>query len=239
MKIIAMLVTGLACFLAQNGLAGGQPRGSLLELHSCELYAGGCIVSSEATLEGRYMVRAWSFTDGSFHGADLTGLNLAVLQSSSSNLAAPDGDPGQVVVYLPQSANAAQRAALLDWLKSSQTDLGASNDFQTHIVPIQFTKTETGYALSAGDFLSVKTASLESCASGACGQALWYTPRSQTSVFTVALDYSSKVHEPLLQLRWDEAGQRSIFLGRFGEQTSAQNLYVNTSELCSPAGRLF
>jgi hypothetical protein len=106
-------------------------------------------------------------------------------------------------------------------------------------VPIQFTKTGTGYALSAGGFVSVRTAPLESCESGACGETLWYIPRARTSIFTVAVDRSSTVEEPLLQLKWNDAGRRAIFLGKFGQDTPAQNLYVSASELCGPATKPF
>lgn len=239
MKLLAFLLTGLSCFLGRQALAENQPRGSVLELHSCELYAGGCIVSSEATLGGRYMLRAWNFTGGSFGGTDLAGLNLAVLQSSGDNLAAPKAHPGSVIVYLPQSASTTQRGALLAWLKSAQPDLDAAGKFQTHVVPIQFSKTDTGYALSAGEFVSIKTAPLESCQTGACGEALWYTPRARTSVFTVAVDRSSIVNEPLLQLKWSDAGRRTVFLGKFGEDTPAQNLFVSSADLCGPAAKLF
>ena len=238
MKILTLALAGLSCLLCRQSLAESQPRGSVLELHSCELYAGGCIVSSEATLDGRYMVRAWNFTGGSFRGTDLAGLSVALLQSSSENLAGAKAKPGAVIAYLPQSASATQREALIDWLKASNGDL-RSTSLQARIVPIQFTKTDTGYGLTAGNFLNVKTAPLEACATGACGEALWYTPRAQTSVFTVALNRASTVNEPLLQLKWSEAGRRSVFLGRFGEDTPAQNLYVSSAELCSVTGKLF
>jgi hypothetical protein len=239
MKRLSFLLAALSCFLCTQLFAQNQPRGSVLELHSCELYAGGCIVSSEATLGGRYMLRAWNFTGGSFRGTDLTGLNLAVLQSSGDNLAAPEAQPGNAVVYLPAKATAAQREALLSWLKSSQHDLNTTANFQSRIVPLDFAKTATGYSLTAADFVSVATAPLESCATGACGEALWYTPRSQTSVFTVAVDRWSTVQEPFLKLKWAEAGRRSVFLGQFGSNSSAHNLYVSFPELCGPAARLF
>ncbi|HTL17087.1 MAG TPA: hypothetical protein VL793_07615, partial [Patescibacteria group bacterium] len=89
MKLLAFAVAALSCFICRQTLAETQPSGSVLELHSCELYAGGCIVSSEATLGGRYMVRAWNFNGGSFQGAELAGMSLAVLQSSGDNLAEP------------------------------------------------------------------------------------------------------------------------------------------------------
>lgn len=239
MKFFALLLAGLSCSLGSQGLAATQPRGSVLELHSCELYAGGCIVSSEATLGGRYMLRAWNFSDGSFNGTPLAGLNLALLQCSGDNLAAPEAQAGSVIVYLPRAATMAQRRALLAWLKVSQPDIAAATQLQTRTVPIEFSKTDTGYALSAGDFVTVQTAPVESCRTGACGEALWYTPRAHTSVFTVAVDRSSMVNEPLLQLKWNDAGRRTIFLGKFGQDTPAQNLYVSSSELCGPAARLF
>ena len=239
MKSVALLLAALSCLLCRQAMAGNQPHGSVLELHSCELYAGGCIVSSEATLGGRYMLRAWNFTDGSFQGTDLAGLNLAVLQSSSENLAEPKSQSGAVIVYLPENATADQRATLLAWLKSSQPDLATSAHFQKRVVPLKFNRTETGYALSAGGFVSVQTAPLESCRTGACGEALWYQPRARTSVFTVAVDKTSAVNEPLLQLKWSDAGRRTVFLGQFGEDGPVHNLFVTSAELCGSSGRLF
>jgi hypothetical protein len=236
MKIASLL--SVCCILCRAAVAQNEPRGSVLELHSCELYAGGCIVSSEATLGGRYMLRAWTFTGGAFQGTDLTGLSVAALQASSDNLAEPKSSPGQVIVYLPDNAPIRQRAALLAWLKASQSDLVGAHNTQTRVVPIQCSSTDTGYTLRAGDAVSIHTAPLESCRSGACGEALWYTPRTQTSVFTVALDRLSKIHEPLLKLTWDDSGRRSLFLGKFGPGNAGQNLYVSSAELCG-ASRLF
>jgi hypothetical protein len=236
MKTVTLLLTGFSCFLGGKALASDAPRGRLLELHSCELYAGGCIVSSQATLGGRYMLRAWDFTGGTFAGTDLRGLQLAVLQSSSENLAEPDSAPGQAVAYLPASATVAQRQALLAWLKCSAPAL---KKLETRVVPLQFSSEQSDCTFSAGEFLSVRTASLETCQTGSCGEALWYTPRSPTSLFTVAVDSSSKVTEPLLKLTWEDAGKKSVFLARFGEDVTAKELYVSAAELCGTAGKLF
>src|SRR6266567_9065362 len=109
MKRLIFVSIGLLSGLALNNvLAGDLPRGTLLELHSCELYAGGCVVSSEATLGGRYLLRAWDFTGGKVNGTDLTGLRVAVLEAGSDNLAADKTTTDQAVVYLPANANPAQ-----------------------------------------------------------------------------------------------------------------------------------
>lgn len=231
MKKLTLLLMGLGCFTLNEGHAGDEPRGTLVELHSCELYAGGCVVSSEATLGGRYLLRAWDFTDGKLEGTDLAGLQVAVLQASTQNLAADKTTTDQAMVYLPSSASLAQREALMAWVKSALPGV-PSDKLQTRVVPMQFTRQGANYAFSAGDFVSVKTASLSSCVFGSCGEELWYTPRSTTTAFTVAVDSASRVSEPALKLKWNDSGKRNVFLARFGEARAIKNVYVTEADFC-------
>ena len=176
-----VLVTVALLAGAGSLFAVETPRGDLLELHSCELYAGGCVVSSESTTSGHYMLRAWQLTGGSYAGASLNGLCVAALQSApSENLAAPGTSSGDAVVYLPQSATKVQREVLLAWLKSSQPDFKPTR-LQIQTVPLSFTKQGASCSLTAGKSISVGTSPLETCETGACGEALWYSPRSSTS----------------------------------------------------------
>lgn len=238
MKTVALLLTALVASFACSATANEAPRGTLLELHSCQLYAGGCIVSGEATLCGHYMVRAWNFTGGSFERTPLARLNVAVLQAAQENLAVPGAGPGQVIVYLPAAASSGQREALLGWLRASQPELRSAS-LRTRTVPIRFANTPGGCMFSAGDFISVKTAPIETCPTGSCGESLWYSPRSANSVFTVVVDRWSKVSEPLLQLRWNEGLKRNVFLAKFGESSAAEDLYVSLTDLCGASGRVF
>ncbi len=236
-KLMAAMV-GMSALALGSAFAGEEPRGNVLELHSCELYAGGCIVSSEATQGGRYMVKAWSLTGGSFGGSAVSGLQVAVLESGSENLAQPHAQPVDAVVYLPQAATEAQRWALLSWVVSTEAGLSKAR-VQSRVVPLDFGRTTDGYRFAAGDFIRVASAPLEPCQTGACGEALWYTPRTHSTVFTVAVDRASQVTEPLLKLKWSEAGKRSVFLARMGDGESARNLYVTAADLCGPGERLF
>lgn len=238
MKKSTLLFAGFVGFAIHAAFAGDAPRGSLLELHSCEVYAGPCVVSAESPQEGRCMARAWDFSGGSFQGTDFSGLQIAVVQSSPDNLAEAGSQPGNAVVYLPQSSTQTQRDALLAWLKASQTDFHPAK-LQTRVVPLQFTKSDQGYTFSAGDFLTVKTAPLDQCAMGGCGETLAYQPRANTSLFTVVLNRGSKISEPLLKLHWDATGNRDIFLARFGQALPAKNLYVSLAELCGSTPTLF
>jgi Protein of unknown function (DUF1326) len=235
MRTAAFLLAGFACFLGRSLPAQDPPRGELLELHSCEVYAGPCLVSSQATLEGRYMVRAWDFSGGSFQRTPFAGLKVAVLETAPENLAAPDTAAARAVVYLPANATAAQRQALLAWVKATQIH-SAGARIQTRAAPLEFAKTARGYRFSAGPYLSVSTAPLECCNNGMCGEGLWYQPRSPSTEFTVAVDHASRVVEPLLKLIWTEAGKRSVFLARFGPSSpaAAGPVYVSTADLCGP-----
>lgn len=232
MKTFTLLLAGFLGF-ASTTIAAETPRGSLIELHSCELYAGGCTVSAESTQGGRYMLRVWNFSSGRFNGCDLQGQQLAVLQSSPDNLATGSSQSGNAVVYLSEKTTTAQREALLAWLKSSQSDFHPAK-LQTRIVPLGITRTENDYQFTAGDFISVKATSMKPCDMGGCGEALWYEPRSQSSLFTVAVNRTSQVNEPFLQLKWADSGKRSVFLARFGEPTPAKDVYVTLGELCGP-----
>ena len=231
MKKLVLLLMGLGSFTLNHTFAADQPRGTLMELHSCEVYAGGCVVSSEATLGGRYLLRAWNFSGGKVNGADLAGLQLAVLEAGSDNLAAERATPGQAILYLPSDATRAQTDALMAWVKSALPKLSAAK-LQTRTVPIHFARDGANYTLSAGDGISARIVPLNSCVFGSCGEELWYTPRTPTTVFTVAVNSASRVTEPSLKLKWNDGGKRSVFVGRFGDTELTKNAYVTANDFC-------
>jgi hypothetical protein len=145
--------------------------------------------------------------------------------------------PVKTVVYLPQDATPRQREALLAWFRTG-SGTEATGAINTRVVPLKLTTTSQGHVFRAGDSLSVKAASLDVCEPGTCGEALWYTPRSFTSVFTVALNNVSEIREPMLDLVWRDAGKRSVFLARFGDSAS-QPAYVAATDICAPGNSLF
>ncbi len=202
MKTVALILGGLVWMAASASRVSEPARGDVLELYSCEVFTGGCTASSEATLEGRYAVRAWHFTGGA-----LSGLTVAMLQVADENLAARPTSPAQTVVYLPDCATESQREALLSWIH-------ARGNVTTRIVPINFTRDDLTVSLTAGSFLRVNTGPLRECDHGGCGESLWYKPIS-TTTFAPAMNRHSAVDEPALALRWLENGRRSAFIGQF------------------------
>ncbi|MCL5099469.1 MAG: DUF1326 domain-containing protein [Candidatus Omnitrophica bacterium] len=238
MKKKAVILLGLGWLAVNNVAAGDMPSGRLIELHSCEVYAGGCIVSSQATLEGRYMLRIWDISQGVYAGVDLGGLQAIALQVSQANLAQPRAGSAKAVVYLPAAATDAQRKALLEWLKSIDPEFEQIR-LHTRVVPIHLERSSSGDAVSAGKYVHLEVRPLERCDTGSCGEQLWYQPRTPTLAFTVGLNQRSEVREPWLELKWDDRGQRSVFVARFGQDAPSNNVYLSATDCDGPALSLY
>src|ERR1019366_3909363 len=136
MKML-MASIAVAFFLTGASLRAEEiPHGDLFELHSCQLFIGGCIASSESPQDGRYLLRVWNFAGGSHAGIPLRGLQVALLETSDDNLAVHETKQNAARAYLPQSATPTQSEALLDWLKSTNPEL-ARLKLPTRTVPMQ------------------------------------------------------------------------------------------------------
>ncbi len=192
-----------------------------MEVHAVEVYTGGCTASAQATSGGRSMLRVWSIEDGAQDGVAIAGLKVAVLQAANENLAAADTTATSAVVYLPQSANDAQRAALVNWVKATNREIAAA--------PLVHKIAEIGYAhdgarisLKVGEQIALKTREIQKCDTGACGESLWYKPRTKIADYTVLVNESSTVAEPALTLVWKDNSAKSVFFGRFGIDAEPQ-----------------
>ena len=190
------------------------PRGQVAELHSCEVYAGGCVCSSaEATIAGHYVMRAWQFESGQFKGVDLRGLHLALLETGSLNLADKSNPAERAVVYVPRDISAAQREALVAWARQNT----AASLANIKSVPIQMQVVGNALNVSLGPKVTFSGTTAPTCGLSSCGESLWYQPRSEMSAFAVDQVTRSRIVEPALDLQWQDHGRRTLFLGRFGD----------------------
>jgi hypothetical protein len=200
---------------ASVALASEMPKGHVVEVHAVEVYTGGCTASAQATSGGRSMLRVWSFEDGEQGGVALRGLQVAALQAADQNLASAETTPKSAVVYLPRNASEAQRAALVDWLRAANADI-AGAPLVEKITDIKYAQNGAHIALNIGDGIAMKTREIQKCDTGACGEALWYKPRTKIGDYTVLVNESSTVTEPTLSLVWKDNSAKSVFFGSFG-----------------------
>jgi hypothetical protein len=225
---VAFFLTGISLGAEEN------LHGDLLELHSCQLYIGGCIASSESPQDGRYLLRVWNFAGGSHTGIALRGLQVALLETSDENLAFRETNPNAAMAYLPQSATPAQTTALLDWLRSTNPEL-AHLKLLTRTVSMRLSSERGVVSFVAGNSLQMEVRPFQSCGLVSCGESLWYTPRSSTISYTVGITSKSVVNEPTLALRWIDHGKNNVFEGRFGQGTTAPSIFQPPALVCAVA----
>jgi len=232
-KLMALLATVAVLTGADFSLqAASMPRGDLLELHSCQVYIGGCIASSEAPQEGKCMLRVWNFTGGAHNGVNLTGLQVAVLEIGSQNLAMKKAAPTRSVVYLPNTATRLQSAALVDWLRTQGPGQRLA-DSPVRSIPMAFHRSAGRATFAAGDAARVDVVPFEPCGLVSCGESLWYTPRSAVTTYTVGVTRESVVREPLVSLTWIDHGKNNVFLARFGEGATGQAAFAAPTLACA------
>jgi Protein of unknown function (DUF1326) len=208
----------LFLFVSGNLLgASAVPSGEVIELHACELYTGGCTASAQSTLGGRSLLRIWSFDNGVVDGIDIHGLRIAALEVADKNLALAGTRAGAAVIYVPAQASETQRRVLVSWLKKQNPEL-ASADVTEKITDVALSRKGSVVSARVGDHITLRTRAIEHCDAGGCGEALWYTPRSNTGEFTVLVNDQLSLREPAVSLVWKESGVRSVFLARFGAQ---------------------
>ena len=112
----AMLVAFGVSVLAAEPTA--RITGEYVEARTAEVFAGGCIMNSEAETMGRQAIMAWRITSGSFDGVALDGLTVAAAVAGDRNLGMREmggEEPTAVkaIITVDPRATAAQRDALV------------------------------------------------------------------------------------------------------------------------------
>jgi hypothetical protein len=205
-------------FVALKACLGVEPFGEFVELHSCDLYTGGCTASSESTLLGRQLFRVWSISQGTWENQDMAGLKVALLELGSVNLAEKGAFAENATIFVPKGLAAAQKEALLSWV-TSQGIAPAS----TRVVEAKIIYQRSGRAVAnvaVDDFISLSTMAIGKCSSGACGQALWYEPQAKHSSFEVVASRVSKIRDSSLNFLWTDHDRPNVFLASFGPNGS-------------------
>src|SRR5688572_20398361 len=111
---VAALVVSAASLSAEDK---GRITGEYVEARTAEVFAGGCIMNSEAETLGRQAVMAWRITSGAFNGVTLDGLTVAAAVAGDRNLGMREmggEEPTAVkaIIIVDPRATTAQRDAL-------------------------------------------------------------------------------------------------------------------------------
>ncbi|MCP4192827.1 MAG: DUF1326 domain-containing protein [Planctomycetaceae bacterium] len=196
--------------------------GHYLEARTCQVYTGPCFANGEVGMAGKDAVMAWSIDAGELDGADLAGLNVAVVLKASNTLGfqgLEDADQIQSMIVVDRKATPRQRAALVQFAKS-QTGK-AAKDVQS-VLDAPFTLQLDLAALTAklkvGELvkLQARKARPEDCICS--NESAYYPPLAKLQGFVPGVTLDGQVKARSLRTRWSIPDSRSSYLGTFSIQ---------------------
>jgi hypothetical protein len=215
LRMIAVVVGLSAATLAADDR---RITGEYVEARTAEVFAGGCIMNSEAETMGRQALMAWRITTGVFDGVTLDGLTVAAAVAGDRNLGMREmggEEPTAVkaIITVDPRANAAQRDALVKLVRQMSKGL-ITHVVRVDVAPIRFATSPTYVEVSVPDTLML-TVNKEMKHDPSCGAMQWFKP------FTALADAAMGVAEEHsfdgngLNTKWSAPNKRSAFFGTF------------------------
>ena len=212
-----VMFTLAAALLSSSAWAAGSITGEYVEARTAEVFAGGCIMSSEAETIGRQAVLAWHFTGGAYDGQQLDGLSVVAAVSGDRNLGIREigGEAPSFVraaMFVDRRATPAQRHALVRL--AQELSRGLITEVVTVTpVAVEFDSLSDRVNVHAGDAtLSVKKHVHHT---PGCGAMKWFTPFMTLDDATMGLTVEHAFTGAALDARWSAPNRKSAFFGEF------------------------
>ena len=210
----AILMAASAPMLAGSN---GTISGEYVEARTAEVFAGGCVMNSEAETMGRQAVMAWKIDRGSYQGVSLDGLAVVAAVNGDRNLGMREmgGEAPQNVraaLVVDARATEAQRTALV----------AMARDFSKNVVnevvsvtPAQITFWDDNdrIAVAAPDVELTVNKQLKHDPS--CGAMQWFRPLTTIQQGTMGVAEAHAFSGSTLGTKWSHPNKRSAFFARF------------------------
>jgi len=205
---------------ASPAVAGTDPtiRGEYVEARTAEVFAGGCIMNSEAETMGRQAVMAWRITEGAYKGVRLDGLTVVAAVAGDRNLGMRElggEEPTSVraIITVDLRATPRQREALVG-LARELTGGIITEVVRVESAPIRFATTQRYVEVSAADTVQL-TVNKEMTHDPSCGAMQWFTPFTTLAPPTLGVADVHAFSGAGLGTKWSAPGKRSAFWGPF------------------------
>ena len=217
-----MAVAAAALILTAGTLsAADKPRisGEYVEARTAEVFAGGCIMNSEAETMGRQAILAWKVTSGSLDGVVLDGLTVAAAVAGDRNLGMREmggEEPTTVkaIITVDPRATPAQRAALVRLVRELSRGL-ITEVVRVDTAPIKFATSQNYVEISVPDQSMQLTVNKEMKHDPSCGAMQWFTPFTTLTQSAMGVAEAHSFAGQGLGTKWSAPGKRSAFYGTF------------------------
>ena len=215
----------LCLFAASTLLVGivsaderGRLTGEYVEARTAEVFAGGCIMNSEAETMGRQAVMAWRITTGSFKGVAIDGLTVIAAVAGDRNLGMREmgGEAPtavKAIITVDPRATAAQRDALVALVRELSGGL-ITQVVRVDTAPVRFATSPTYVEVSASDTLLL-TVNKDMKHDPSCGAMQWFKPFTQMAQSSMGVAETHSFSGNGLGTKWSAPDKRSAFWGTF------------------------
>jgi hypothetical protein len=196
----------------------GAVSGTYAEARTAEVFAGGCVMNSEAGTAGKQAVLAWKVDRGTYNGVSLDNLSIVAAVAADRNLGIQEigGEKPstRAAVYVDQRANPAQQMALVAMAHELSRGV-VSNVVQLTPTQIQFSENANAVRVVAGTVALDVNKHMDHDPS--CGAMQWFQPLSKVTTSTLGYTDRHAFTGSSLGTKWSDPNKKSSFFGTFGE----------------------
>jgi hypothetical protein len=216
LTVAAVLAISAAAVSADDK---GRITGEYVEARTAEVFAGGCIMNSEAETLGRQAVMAWRITSGAFDGITLDGLTVAAAVAGDRNLGMREmggEEPTAVkaIIIVDPRATALQRDALVRLVRELSKGL-ITHVVRVDVAPVRFATSQTYLEVSVPDNNIRLTVNKEMKHDPSCGAMQWFTPFTKLADAALGVAEEHSFEGQGLNTKWSAPNKRSAFFGTF------------------------
>lgn len=191
--------------------------GDYVEARTAHVFAGGCIMSSEAETIGKQALLAWRVSKGTFNGVQLDGLAVMAAVSGDRNLGIREiggTAPSRVraAVIVDERASAAQREALVAFVRAASNQL-IDEVVEVTASPIAFEATAHHVRVTGADATLAVQRHIHH--DPGCGAMQWFHPFASGADASIGFTDAHSFSGSALGTRWSHPNKRSGFVGTF------------------------
>lgn len=213
---VAAALAGLASASVLAG-SNGTISGAYVEARTAEVFAGGCIMNSEAETMGRQAVMAWRIDRGAYAGVPLDGLTVVAAVAGDRNLGMREmggeaPETVQAALVVDARATAAQREALVALARELSKGV-VKEVVSVEPAPITYSEDEDRIAIAAPNVQLTVNKELKHDPS--CGAMQWFRPLTTVRQGTLGVAETHAFSGSALDTRWSDPNKRSAFFAHF------------------------
>jgi len=193
--------------------------GGYLEVRSCDVYTGYCFANGEMNLSGKEGMMVWTGGEGSWNGTSLKGLSVIAVVRADGTLGDVRFQPrtARSVLIVDAKADAKQREALCNMARTLAGGLlkQVAEVKTANIESSIGTCSKSGCAsIKAGNLVQITTRCLGGSDHICANEEVYYPPLTDVAATPAFTELASFKGEGL-DLKWENTGTRSAFIGSF------------------------